>query len=284
MTIRTRVSAARQRLRDVGVSASESDLGARLLAQHVLQWTTERFLTDAGSVEPDGFASRYEALVARRAKREPVAYITGQREFWGLEFDVTPDVLIPRPSTELLVEATLDLFPDRHAPLALADICTGCGCVAIAVAHERPDATVFAADISSAALNVARRNAAKHDVTPRVSFRQADLLDGVEGTFDAILANPPYVFDNAGPALQPEVRNFEPPLALFGGKDGLGLIARLVRQAPAHIRSGGYLVFEFGYGHDVEIEGLIQASPDLTLMDMRKDLQGISRIAITLRS
>jgi release factor glutamine methyltransferase len=281
--IQARVAAARQRLRDAGVSPAESDIDARLLAQHVLAWTTERFLVSAGDGEPDGFAERYETLVARRIAREPLAYITGHREFWGLEFDVGPDVLIPRPSTELIVEATLDLFPDRHAALSVADICTGCGCVAISVAHERPDARVLATDISPAALAVASRNAAKHDVGTRVAFRAADLLDGVTGVFDAVLANPPYVFDNAGPALQPEVRNYEPAVALFGGNDGLTVIARLVEQAPSRLRAGGYLIFEFGYGQDVEIEQFVHESPALTLTGVRRDLQGIARTAICRR-
>ncbi len=138
-------------------------------------------------------------------------------------------------------------------------------------------------DISRTALAVANQNAAKHDVASRVSFREADLLDDVHGAFDGIFANPPYVFDNAGPALQPEVRNFEPAVALFGGRDGLSLIGRLVAQAPQRIRSGGYLIFEFGYGQDVEIEAFLEASPDLTLVDVKKDLQGISRVAVAKR-
>jgi len=284
VNIHTRVSAARQRLREAGVSSTESDLDARLLAQHVLGWTTEGFLIRSTEAEPSGFAERYETLLARRVAREPVAYITGHREFWGLEFDVNPNVLIPRPSTELIVEAALDCFPDRHAVLSLADVCTGCGCVAIAVAHERPDARVLATDISRTALAVANQNAAKHDVAARVSFREADLLGDVDGVFDGILANPPYVFDNAGPALQPEVRNFEPAVALFGGRDGLSLIERLVAQAPPRLRSGGYLIFEFGYGQDVEIEDFIEASPELTLVEVKKDLQGIARVAVARRT
>ena len=147
MSIHVQVAAARRRLRDAGISRTESDLDARLLAQHVLGWTTERFLTDASAREPEGFTPQYESLVARRATREPLAYIVGMREFWGLELEVTPDVLIPRPATELIVEATLELFRDREAPVSVADICTGCGCVAVAIAHERPAATVVATDI-----------------------------------------------------------------------------------------------------------------------------------------
>ena len=284
MTIHAHVSAARQRLRDAGITPTESDLDARLLAQHVLGWTTERFLTDARENEPEGFTPRYDALVARRVTREPLAYIVGIREFWGLDLEVTPDVLIPRPATELIVEAIQELFPDRAAPLAVADICTGCGCVAVAIAHERPSASVQATDISRPALEVARRNAARHGVSDRVTFTHGDLFDGVTGTFDAIVANPPYVIDRAGPALQPEVHNHEPHVALFGGIDGLTLVSRLVAGAPARLRSGGSLIFEFGLGQDVEVEDLIEASPELTLMDLKRDLQGIARTAVVRRT
>ena len=286
-SIQAHVATARQQLREAGITPVESDLDARLLAQQVLDWTTERYLSDAGGSEPEAFAQAYDALVARRATREPLAYIVGHREFWGLRFEVNPDVLIPRPATELIVEATLELFPNHDAPLTIADVCTGCGCVAVAVAHERPGATVVASDISPAALDVARRNADRHGVGRRVSFRTGDLLrglDSVERPFDAILANPPYVVDRARPALQPEVRDFEPALALFGGSDGLELITRLVAEAPRKLRPGGYLVFEFGLGQDVEIEELLQRAPELGLVGVRRDLQGISRTAIARRA
>jgi release factor glutamine methyltransferase len=283
VSILGRVAAARQRLCAAGISRAESDLDARLLAQHVLGWTTERFLTDGQSAEPDDFTARYEPLVQRRAAREPLAYIVGVREFWGLDFEVSPAVLIPRPSTELIVEAILDRFPDRHAPLRMADICTGCGCVAVAIAHERPDATIFASDISDDALAVARRNAAQHGVAERVTFRHGDMLDGVSGPLDAIVANPPYVVDRAGPALQPEVRDHEPAVALFGGSDGLGLVSRLVTDAPRRLRPGGLLIFEFGMGQDVEVEQFLDASPDLEREDVLRDLEGIARTAVARR-
>ena len=283
MSIHRRVSAARQRLRDAGISHTESELDARLLAQHVLGWTAERFLTDAQSIEPDGFAPQYDSLVARRATREPLAYIVGVREFWGLDFEVSPAVLIPRPSTELIVEALLDRFPDAAAPLTLADVCTGCGCLAVAIAHERPNASVVATDISREALDVAERNAERHGVWARVAFRETDLLDTIAGPFDAIVANPPYVLDRAAAALQPEVRDHEPAVALFGGADGLSLVTRLVADAPRRLRSGGYLIFEFGLGQDVEIEDLLAASADLDLVDVCRDLDGIARTAVARR-
>jgi release factor glutamine methyltransferase len=283
MTIHARVAAGREQLREARISASESTLDARLLAQHALGWTTERFLVDAGSPEPDGFAERFGSLVARRATREPLAYITGRREFWGLDFEVSPAVLIPRPATELIVETVLELFRGGSTPITLADVCTGCGCVAVAIAHERFAARVVATDISPEALEVARQNAARHGVGSRVTFARADLLSGVDGPFDVIAANPPYVVDGARPVLQPEVRDYEPDVALFGGSDGLGLITRLVAEAPSRLRPGGYLIFEFGLGQDVEIEQLIEDAPAFRLIELRRDLQGIARTAVARR-
>ncbi|MBW8866035.1 MAG: methyltransferase [Acidobacteria bacterium] len=137
--------------------------------------------------------------------------------------------------------------------------------------------------MSLEALTVAHRNAVRHHVGDRVAMRHTDLLEGVEGLFDAIVANPPYVLDDAGPALQPEVRDHEPAVALFGGVDGLGLLTRLVATAPNRLRKGGYLIFEFGFGQDVEIEDMIAASPDLDLEDLLRDLEGIARTAVARR-
>ncbi|HEV8346356.1 MAG TPA: peptide chain release factor N(5)-glutamine methyltransferase [Vicinamibacterales bacterium] len=281
-TVHSRIAAARQRLRDAGLSSREADLAARVLAEHALGWAAERLLTDGGDAEPADFASRFDALVARRAAREPLPYIVGHREFWNLDFEVTPAVLIPRPETELIVEAALDIVAPG-ADATIADLCTGCGCVAIALARERPLARVIATDISEGALAVARRNARRLGVADRIEILNGDLLEPITGTCDVIVANPPYVAAGVRPALQPEVRDHEPNLALFGGDDGLGMIERLVRDAPARIRAGGSLVFEFGFGQDEEIEQMIAQSRDLTLIDLKRDLQGIARTAITRR-
>jgi release factor glutamine methyltransferase len=283
VSIHARVAAARQRLRDAGIPNAESDLDARLLAQHVLGWTTERYLADAQSNEPDGFVQSYESLIARRASREPLAYIVGVREFWGLDFEVSPAVLIPRPSTELIVEAALRQFPDRDATLRIADACTGCGCLAVALAHERPRSSVIATDISPEALDVARRNVRRHAVDRNVELRHTDLLEGIGNGFDLVVANPPYVLDGAAPALQPEVRDHEPAVALFGGVDGLTLVNRLVASAADCLVPGGWLMFEFGLGQDVEIEELLGSARELRLEDVRRDLDGIARTAVARR-
>jgi release factor glutamine methyltransferase len=278
LTVHERVAAARQRLADAGLSPAEAGLSARLLAQHALGWSPERFLADAGGAEPDAFAEPYDALVARRARREPLAYIVGMREFWGLTLEVTPDVLIPRPETELIVEAALELR-DAGADLRAADVCTGSGCLAIALACERRRWTVVASDISETALAVARRNAQRHGVSGRVALRRADLMEGIDGPFDLIVCNPPYVRDRDLQGLQPEVRR-EPPIALFSGADGLAAISRLLAQAPARMAPSALLIFEFGFGQELDVERLVSEAADLTLVALRADLQGLARTAI----
>ena len=281
-TIHQRVAAGRSRLRDAGLSPAEADISARALAEHLLGWSTERFLVDAVETEPHDFAARFDAVVARRAAREPLAYIVGVREFWGLPFEVTPDVLIPRPETELIVEATLGLYPDRDAPLAIADACTGSGCLAVAIATERPRATIVATDISAAALVVARRNAERHDVADRVRFVATDLLSGIEGPFDLIVANPPYVRDRDSRGLQPEVRN-EPDVALFGGSEGLDTITRLLGDVPSRLHIGAHFICEFGFGQEIEVEQLFDRAAALAFLGFRRDLQGIARTAVARR-
>jgi release factor glutamine methyltransferase len=281
-TIRELVAAASDRLRDAGITTA-ANLDARLLAQHVLGWDTARLLTSAGEAPPDTFPAAFEALVARRAAREPLAYITGRKEFWNLQFEVTPAVLIPRPETELVVEAALSVVPASQL-FTMIDACTGCGNIAVAVAHERSGARIVATDISEAALEVARRNGTRYGVEGRVSFVRADLLGDVAGPVDIITANPPYVAESSEPGLQPEVREHEPRVALFSGADGLTAITRIARDAPPLLRPGGYLIFEFGFGQEVEVEALVRSSPELTLLELKRDLQGIARSAICRRS
>ena len=271
---------ARGRFRAAGLSSKGAELDARLLAQFVLGWSTERFLTCGHESEPSDFATQYETLVERRLGREPLAYIVGQQEFWGLPFEVSPAVLIPRHETELIVEAALELFPDPVRSLTAADLGTGSGCVAIALATERRAARITATDISSLALEVARQNATRLGVADRIQFRCADLLDGLDGLFDLIACNPPYVAERDRRGLQPEVRDYEPDVALYGGSDGFHLVERLVHGAATYLRPGGYLVFEFGLGQDERIESLIAGPRDLKLRELRRDLQGIARTAV----
>jgi release factor glutamine methyltransferase len=297
VTIHHRVATARERLEAAGIAADEADLDSRLLAEHLLGWDTARFFTAAGEAEPAGFAGRYEALVARRAAREPVSYIVGHHEFWNLAFEVSPAVLIPRPETELIVEIALELLgrspeasrhsvADRSAEASrysVADVCTGSGCIAVALARELPSARFIAVDLSDAALEVAKRNAARHQVERRIDFARANVLDGVSGPFDLIVSNPPYVRADDRAALQPEVRDYEPALALFAGRDGLDVIRRLLVQAPPRLAPGGAVVFEIGFGQADSVAQLISATPGLKMVGLRPDLQGIPRTAVALR-
>jgi release factor glutamine methyltransferase len=197
-----------------------------------------------------------------------------------LTFEVSPAVLIPRPETELIVEAALELFPDADAPLSIADVCTGSGCLAVALAHERPRATLVATDVSAEALDVARRNGTRLGVSGRVRFLLTDLFRDVEGSFDLIVANPPYVRQGDRVSLQPEVRDHEPAVAIFAQDDGLSIIRGLIEQSAAHLKDDGVLMFEFGFGQDVEVEQLIADAPELTLIGLKRDLQGIARTAV----
>jgi release factor glutamine methyltransferase len=279
-SIHSRVAEGRERLRLAGLATNEADIDARLLAEHVLGWDAARYFAYGHELEPPAFRDAYFALIARRMDREPVAYITGRQEFWNLTFAVTPAVLIPRPETELIVESALAHFPDRDAPLRIADVCTGSGCLAVALAHERPRAHVVAVDISGPALAVAHANAEAHGVSARIEFRSGDLLDPLDPAFDLVVSNPPYVPEDDRAKLPAQVRDHEPALALFAGPDGLDVIRRLIAGAPRVLRDDAMLMMEIGYGQAPAVEQLIAAEPRLTMVDIRRDLQGIPRTAI----
>ena len=198
MTLRQRLLEARARLTGAGVDKNEAVLDTNLLARHVLGWSRAEMLLRQDDPLPAGFEEAFNALIERRARREPAAYIRGKQEFWSREFDVTPEVLIPRPETELIVEELINLLPvDAPAlPRRVADIGTGSGCIAVSVAAERPNVHVVATDISRAALDVARRNAEAAGVAARIEFVECAYLSGATGPFDFILANPPYISES----------------------------------------------------------------------------------------
>ncbi|MGE0703442.1 MAG: peptide chain release factor N(5)-glutamine methyltransferase [Vicinamibacterales bacterium] len=284
MTLRETVAAARHRLTDAGIPPDEAALDARLLAQHLLGWDAARFHAEAAGPAPLSFEQAYPAAVARRTAREPLAYIVGEREFWNLTFEVSRATLIPRPETETLVEAVLELFPDPQRPLSAVDVGTGTGCLAVAIARERPGASVLATDTSREALEVARRNAARHEVSDRVTFVEADLLGERKALLDLIVSNPPYVPEWDRVELQPEVRDYEPAAALFGGPDGLAVIRRLVAEAPRRLRANGALVIEIGAGQAADVAALISSAGGLTMLAARPDLQGIARAIVARRT
>lgn len=274
------IARAREELVRSGIAADEASLDARLLAQHALGWDTATLLSQNHTPFPQEQASRFDAAVARRARREPHAYITGEREFWGLPFLVTPDVLIPRPETELLVEQTLKRCTNASRTVRVLDLCTGSGAVAVALAVEHPAIHVVATDISLAAIAVARQNAVRHKVQDRITFVCGDLASPVSGRFDTIVANPPYVPDSDRRGLQPEVRDYEPDLALFAGSDGLDIIKRILDAAPRLLERGGHLLIEHGQGQHDAIAGLISPQGLLTMEASVGDLRQIPRVAI----
>jgi release factor glutamine methyltransferase len=221
-------------------------------------------------------------------QREPMAYLYGGQEFYGRMFEVTPAVLIPRPETEIIIEAALQLFPDVDATLEIADIGTGSGCLAITLAKERPAARVLATDISTAGFLVSQQNAGRHGVEGRVVFVYGDLLPERLGPtierFDLIVSNPPYVPEGDRATLQPEVRDYEPEQALFAGRDGLDVIRRLIPAAAPRLKPGGYLIFEIGAGQDTAVGRLISETTGLKMVGLRDDLQGIPRTVVVQRA
>lgn len=296
------ITDARRRLEHAGISVAEAALDADVLARHALGgWERSQLLASARDAPPPGFAAAYVRLVERRERREPAAYIVGVREFWNLDIEVTRDVLVPRPETEFVVEETLARLTPGAAETAdgasrcgdstagfvsprIADIGTGSGCLAIALARWLPGCHVVATDVSEFALAVAARNAVRHNVAPRIQFVRTDLLDGITGLFHAIVSNPPYVPSGDMPSLQPEVRDHEPVGALDGGPDGLAVIRRLVPAAASRLTPGGWLLFEFSYGQVEAVRMLVAAEPRLCLESVRDDLAGIPRVAVACRS
>ncbi|WP_305044048.1 peptide chain release factor N(5)-glutamine methyltransferase [Geoalkalibacter sp.] len=218
--------------------------------------------------------SRFRARVARRARREPLAYILGEVEFWSLSFAVTPAVLIPRPDTEVLVEEALARGPDEARVL---DVGTGSGAIAISLAVERPAWQVTALDVSPAALEVAQGNARRHGVAERLRFLPGDLAQLPDEQFDLIVANPPYIPSADLAGLMPDVRDHEPHLALDGGPDGLAAYRALAAQAASRLRSGGCLLVEIGQGQEVAVQSLF-AQAGLRDVRNRADYAGIIRV------
>jgi release factor glutamine methyltransferase len=277
-----RLSEARATLIRAGIDADEAALDAEMLARHVLDCDRATLLTRARDPLPSAFNRLFDTLVARRADREPMAYIVGHREFWGLEFDVSPAVLIPRPETELIVEEALACLPRRDPVREIADVGTGSGCLAVTLAVEFPSARVTATDVSTRALEIAYRNAERHNVTARLAFVETDLLEDVDGRFELIVSNPPYVPASDEPALQPEVGRYEPAIALFGGNDGLVLIQRLLTSAPDRLAPGGWLIVEFGFGQESAVREAAEQT-GWTVARIRTDLQAIPRVAVLRR-
>ena len=276
---------ARALLTDAGIvnAARETDW----LMASVLGVPSHVLLLEGARLVSALQAEQAWALLKRRAAREPLQYLLGTQEFRGLDIAVTPDVLIPRPETELLVEEALRSVAGIAEPV-LADVGTGSGCIAVAVAWERPDATVYALDLSGSALAVARSNAARHGTHDRIRFIQADLLEAFRveaaGALDVIVSNPPYIPEWEVEGLQPEVARYEPRVALAAGPDGLAFYRRLLRDAPPLLKPGGHLIMELGYGQAEAVTQLAWQGGAFDQVECRKDAAGIERVLIARRS
>lgn len=268
---------ATQVLRRAGVPEARRE-AASLLA-HVIARDRTYIIAHAERALAPSDARRFGEYVARRAEGEPLQYITGHQEFFNLDFEVTPDVLIPRPETELLVETALRLLGAGNTPPRICDIGTGSGCISITILRERPSAYGVGLDISEAALRVAARNAARHQVRERLALVASDCfaaLDERAAPFTMIVSNPPYVTAEAFSELQREVREHEPRVALTPGHDGLDVIRRLLVDAPRFLDAGGHLLMEIGFDQRAAVEELI-APQVWQLLDIHQDLQGIPR-------
>jgi release factor glutamine methyltransferase len=270
---------ATQILRTAGVPESRREAGS--LLAHVIQKDRTFLISHAEEKLEPHTVHEFRDVVERRAAGEPLQYITGYQDFYGRSFRVTPDVLIPRPETELLVEAALGLMHGSR----FCDVGTGSGCIAVTLLCERPDSRAVGLDLSPAALAVARENAGAQRVDQRIEFHVSDCFDALpENTrpFDLIVSNPPYVAADVVAGLQREVKDHEPMVALTPGPDGLSIIRRLITEAPQFLQKDGHLLLEIGFDQGETVRELVEGSK-FKLLETRPDLQGIPRIVILRR-
>jgi release factor glutamine methyltransferase len=268
---------ASQELDQRGVAEARREAGS--LLSHVIGKDRTFLISHAEDLIGEGELESFQNAVARRAAGEPAQYITGVQDFFGRTFRVTPDVLIPRPETELLVEAALQVM---NADSIICDVGTGSGCIAITLLCERSDARAVAVDVSEAALEVARQNAREQSVQDRIEFLVSDCFSALNESasqFDLIISNPPYVSANMLPGLQREVRDHEPPVALSPGADGLSVIRRLLNNSPRFLRQSGHLMMEIGFDQGEKVQELVDKNV-WTLKEILPDLQCIPRIVV----
>jgi release factor glutamine methyltransferase len=287
MTLRDWLVQAEAQLSD-GPHSGRAKRDAETLLLHLIGKNKAWLMAHAEDDFAGCNAIRYAGLIERRRKGEPIQYITGETEFYGLAFRVTPDVLIPRPETEHLVEKVLELTTPgaphlgdmrEKTPLRILDVGTGSGAIAIALAIKIPNAILTAIDISQSALAIARGNATRNNLAEHIRFLHGDLLAPVAGEqFEFIVSNPPYVPNTDRALISVEVREHEPPIALFGGEDGLAVYRRLIPAAHTALVTGGYLAFEFGFSQMPDVESLLK-NAGFQNVEFTHDLQGIPRIA-----
>lgn len=266
-----------QAFKQAGIEEAEAD--SRLLVGHALRIDRTQLMAESYRILEAREINAVQALAGRRLRREPVARIVGMKEFWSLSLQVTEDVLVPRPETETVVELALDLIDHdnlRRERLRILDIGTGSGAIALALLSELPNAIATMTDISEAALAIASGNAEAHKMAARCSFAVSDIAQGVDGPFDLIVSNPPYIVHADIATLDPEVREHDPMLALDGGSDGLNAYRAIASAAPRLLASGGRLVVELGLGQEAPVHRLLTEA-GLTVGKARADLAAIPR-------
>lgn len=278
------IDTAARKLATAGVESSRLD--TELLLAAAAGVTREAAITGSIELSPE-ILKKFDALIARREKREPVAYILGRKEFYSLEFEVNPAVLIPRPETEFVVGAALEGIAGKDDARVL-DIGTGSGAIAIAIAVNAPSAQITTVDISADALAVALRNVRRRRVEDRITLRRGDCFDVLDGgaslgTFDVIVSNPPYLDDAEVAALEPEVHRFEPRAALNGGASGLEVVQRIAIDARAHLETDGELIMEMGAAHAGDVVNLITRA-GLRITDVINDFAGHPRVVRARRA
>lgn len=274
-TISRILSWTKQYFTEKGVASPRLD--AEVLLSHVLKTDRIHLYVHFDQPLQTEELEQFRQAVKERALRQPVAYIIGTKEFMGLDFTVSSDVLIPRPDTEILVETAQKLLSSVSQP-RLADVGTGSGAIIVSLLHLLPEAQGVAVDISAKALAVACQNAKRHAVSERVEFLEGNMTEPLAGTFDAILSNPPYIPDEVIATLEPEVRQ-EPLSALEGGKDGLDFYRHLLNKSAAYLKENGFLAIEIGHGQVKDIQQLALASP-LAVQSIHKDYAGIERVVV----
>lgn len=279
VTLREALASAISRLTTANVPSP--GMNAELLLMFTLECDRAYLHAHPGRKLSADEQRRYDQSLTERERGMPAQYITGHQEFWGMDLIVTPAVLIPRPETEHMIETVLEAVRVGRAPsaaglLRIVDVGTGSGCIALALAKELPHAEIHATEISPAALEIARANAARHQLEGRVHFHQTDLLQGLErGTFDFVVSNPPYVGESEEDQVQLEVRKHEPRTAVFAGATGLEVIERLVPQARESLKPGGWLVMEISGTIAERVRGGLAGWNDVRITN---DLQGIPRV------
>lgn len=284
-TLGEMIAEARWLLEQAGIESAEQE--ALWIVEHVLRLPVHHVFTNRDRVLSLTELTATRGLLERRAGREPLQYILGTQEFCGLEFHVNPAVLIPRPETELLVEYVAQRIPaERQA--TIVDVCTGSGCIAVAIARLRPRARVIATDLSNPSLAVARQNAMRHEVCERITWLEGDLLgamagQGLEGQVDLIISNPPYIAEADWATLQPEVRLFEPRGALVAGPQGTELHERLLKESSRYLASGGALIMEIGAGQARAMRRIVEQIPGYRFHKLVYDEAGLERVVIVER-